>query len=51
MYSKLQITRVKMKVYFLLIELYKSEKEYDDMLIVSKEMVKKCRSPMIPVQI
>ena len=50
-YSKLQHTRVKMKVYFLLVELYESEGNYDEILQISKEMVRKCRSPMIPVQI
>lgn len=50
LYSKLNFTRVKMKVYFLLVEILESEGNYEEMLVVSKEMVKKCRSPMIPVQ-
>lgn len=51
LYSKLHMTRVKMKVYLLLVEFYENEGNYDDMLSISKEMVKKCRSPMIPVQV
>lgn len=49
--SKLQYTRVKMKVYFLLVDFLEIEKNYSEVLAISKEMVKKCRSPMVPVQI
>ena len=51
LYSKLSLTRVKIKVYFLLMEILEQEANYDEMLGMSKEMVRKCRSPMIPVQI
>ena len=50
LYSKLNYTRVKMKVYFLLVEILENEGNYKEMLVVSKEMVRKCRSHMIPVQ-
>jgi tetratricopeptide (TPR) repeat protein len=51
LYSRLNFTRVKMKGYFLLMDILEHEMNYDEMLGVSKEMVRKCRSPMIPVQI
>ena len=40
-----------MKAYFLLVEFYKSEGNFEEMLNLSKEMVRKCRNPIIPVQV
>lgn len=52
LYGELSCTRVKMKAYFLLMEFCKYEETgVEEMLGLSREIVKKCRSPMIPVQI
>ena len=40
-----------MKAYFLLVDLCEYQGNYEEILILSKEFVKKCRSPIIPVQI
>ena len=50
-HSKLQYTRVKMKAYFLLVDFLEAEGKTEEILNLSKEMVKKCRSHMIPVQV
>ena len=47
----LNSTRAKMKVYFRLIELYEQLDDLQSMLYISKEMVKRCRSPTVPVQV
>ena len=51
LYSQLSCTRVKMKAYFLLVDFCECQGNYEEMLTLSKEIVKKCRNPMIPVQI
>jgi tetratricopeptide (TPR) repeat protein len=51
LYNKLTFTRVRMKAYFLLAEFFESEGNYEEMLYLCKEIVRKCRSPMIPVQV
>ncbi|OMJ80440.1 hypothetical protein SteCoe_19287 [Stentor coeruleus] len=48
--NQLSCTRVKMKAFFALIEYLKIEGDYEYTLNLSKEMVARCRSPMIPVQ-
>lgn len=51
LYSQLHCTRVKMKAYFLLSEFLKYQENYEEMLYLSRDMVRRCRSPTIPVQI
>lgn len=51
LYSQLSGTRAKMKVFFRLIEFCNRQGNYEEMHCLAKDLVKRCRSPIIPVQV
>ena len=51
LYSQLACTRAKMKVFFRLIEFCNRQGNFEEMHCLTKDLVKRCRSPIIPVQV
>lgn len=51
LYSHFRVTRVQMKSFFLMVKYLNQEKDFMNIKKICEKMIKKCRSPCIPVQI
>ena len=51
LYTLLPQTSLQMKHFFLLCSELKSQQKYEEILSICKEMMKRCKSPLVPVQV